>query len=242
MGCCRFRTESGYATPAAMVFCLAFALLAAASVERSLAALKLARHDLELMATEYGLAGAQLEAAAAVVRTTQSPPYHWTFTSQVGWVEARAEPEREKLGLADAAEALDAAAFTAFGVAEASVLKARLSAAARSGAVVDVGALDPAPGWRACAPALMSAQGTAEALPHHAWTQPATGQGPRPQSWRVGETWRIQVTTAAGWRDERIVRFTGDARHPVATVLRRLTRTNGGGGECDSVWATVTGG
>lgn len=233
---------AGYATAAAMVFCLAFALIAAASIERSVAALRLSRADFDLMRVEYGLAGSHLEAAAAVVRTGRPPPYHWTFASEGGWVEARAEPERDKLGL-EAASRLSDEVLEGFGVADPDATRARLAEAATMvGEVIDVGALDLAPLWRACAPALISSQGTAEAMSAMSWSTPTSGHGPRPQSWRIGETWRMQITTAAGWRDERIVRFTGDAGRPAATVLRRLTRTSGGGGECDSVWAAATGG
>lgn len=237
MGCCRSsRDEQGYATPAALVVCLSLALVASAMIVRSTAALRLARSDLEMTQTSYALDGAHLAAAAAVVRTAQKGPYHWTFTTDLGWVEAWAEPERDKLGLSNAAD-LNDEVFMAFGVTDVAAIRQRLRAAASSLGTLppDIAAMDEAMTWRRCAPSLISLYGEAEALAAATHVVPKAGPGPEPQSWRIGEPWRIAVTTAAGWRDERVVRFTGDASQPVAVVVRRLKHESGSGGQCETV-------
>lgn len=233
-------SEAGYATPAALVFCLALALMAAAAVGRSVATLRLARVDLAAMRTEYGLAGAHLAASAAVVRTAQEPPYHWTFTTDLGWIEARAEPERDKLSLA-AASHLSDEDLARFGVASGEALRSRLAQASADGLgkLADVAELDAAPLWRACAGSLISPFGSAEHPAVRTPRPPAEGPGPEPQSWRIGETWRVAVATEAGWRDDRIVRFTGDARRPTAVIMRRVLRVRGDGGVCEPILQAV---
>lgn len=233
-------SEAGYATPAALVFCLALSLMAAAAVGRTVATLRLARVDLAAMRTEYGLAGAHLAASAAVVRTAQEPPYHWTFTTDIGWVEAHAEPERDKLSLAAASQLSDDK-LRQFGVTSPEALRSRLADASADGLnrLGDVAELDTAPLWRTCAASLISPFGTADQAVVRAPSVPVGGPGPEPQSWRIGETWRLATATEAGWRDDRIVRFTGDARHPTAVVMRRLARVRGDGGVCEPILQAV---
>lgn len=241
MECCRSSLhDGGYATPAALVVCLALSLVGIAMVVRSVAVLRLARSDLEITQVTYALAGAQLEAAAAVVRTSKRGPYHWTFTTDLGWVEAWAEPERDKLSLAAAAELGDEV-LSAFGVKDPAQLRAKLKAADGGQGVTpaDVSELDEAPAWRKCAPSLVSPYGEAKTPALAAYATPSTGPGPEPQSWRIGEPWRVAVTTAAGWRDDRIVRFTGDASRPAAVVARRFKRESVDGGQCESLLQSV---
>lgn len=227
-------TDAGYATPLAMVLSLGLALIAAALVQRSTAVLKLSRSDLAQTQLAYILDGAQLDAASAVIRSGAGGPYRWALSTDAGWTEAVAEPESAKVAPKAAAQ-LDDRVFMAFGVTDAAALKARLTAA--STPILDVGALDSAPLWRACAASAFSSFGAQNAI------QPATVQAPHmgdlKPAWRVGEVWRLQVTTSAGWRDERIVRFTGDASHPAATVLRSLSGGQGGQGQCDAIIAAA---
>lgn len=237
MACSHISDDEGYATPAALVVSLALSLVASSMVVRSVQVLQRAKADLARSETEYALAGAHLQAAAVIVRSGIAGPYHWTATTSVGWVEALAEPEAEKLSL-DAASSLDDGLLNRFGVADPARLRLALAEAAATDEAPDIGALDPAPLWRACAASLLSRYGEAQTYTFAPRSEP--GMGPKPASWHIGEAWRIRITTAAGWRDDRIVRFTGDARHPAAVVVRRLSRGVGEAGQCDRVLAEVS--
>jgi hypothetical protein len=214
-----------------MVFSLGLALVAAALIGRGVAQLRLARADLDRMRAEYILAGAQLQAAADVVRSNKSPPYHWAIATDDGFVDAVAEPEGDKLSLA-AASRLDDATLRSFGVDQPEALRAKLAAAADQDPGADVGDLDAGLGWRRCAAGMASSFGRQSTFSYVEPKEP--GLGDKVSSWRVGEAWRVRVTTSTGWRDERIMRFTGDARHPAATVFRRLSRDHGGT-PCDEI-------
>jgi hypothetical protein len=228
--------EAGYATPSALILALALALIATAMMQRSTALLRQSRADLERTQMAYMLDGAQLAAAAAVVRSGAGGPYRWALATDAGWVEAVAEPEGDKVSLAAAATLADRV-FRDLGVSDIDALRARLAAAANSDPLLDVSRLDDATLWRVCAPSLISSFGAQTTIQPGAIEAPHMGD--LTPAWRVGEVWRMQVTTTAGWRDERIVRFTGDARHPAAVVLRRLSRGNGGQGQCDAILAAA---
>lgn len=225
--------EAGYATAAAMVLGLALSLVATAMVGRSVMTLRLVRADLERAQVEYILDGAQLAAAATTIRAGAGGPYRWALPTDAGFAEVLVESEVDKLTPA-AAASLPEAVFAAMAVNDIATLKARLSASVTD---VHIEELDTAPLWRECGPSLASGLGR-QTTPTVA-TPAEPRLRPETPDWRVGEAWRIRVTTAAGWRDDRIVRFTGDARHPVAVVRRRLSRGDGGQGKCDAVFAAV---
>jgi hypothetical protein len=218
-----------------MVLALALSLLVTAMVGRSVMELRIAKADLERRRYEYILDGAQLQAAATAIRAGAGGPFRWALPTDAGFVEALVEDEAAKLRLADSS-ALTDDELAALGVADIPALRARLASAPQD-SFVEVSELDPAPLWRECAPSLLSSLGTGRAL------RAPQPREPRDNSvdpdWRVGETWRVRITTAAGWRDDRIVRFTGDARHPAAVVRRRLSRGDGGQGRCDAVLAAI---
>lgn len=236
MASCRSApNDAGYATPAALVFGLALALVAAALVGRSTMMLRQSKADLERMQVAYALDGAHLAAAATVVRAGDGGPYRWAFASDAGWVEALAEREDRKLTIA-AASALSDEAFAAFGVRDAEALRQRLSAAENEAEMVEIAALDTAALWRACAGRLISVYGAQGSFEPSIPVEPRPGDDP---AWRVAETWRLRLTTQAGWRDDRIVRFTGDAHHPVAVVTRQLSRSGRGDERCDEILAAL---
>ena len=230
------RSDDGYATPAALVLSLALALVASALVARSVQVLTLARGELQRTRQALALDGAHLQAAAEVVRDGRGGPFRWHVPTDLGEMEALAEAESDKLDLT-AAAALDDGVFTAFGVRDPEVLKARLRAASEDAALATVAELDPAPLWRECGPRLASPFGQAEALAAPDRLQPTPGV--RPPAWHVGDVWRVRIATSAGWRDDRIVRFTGDARRPAAIVWRRFSRGKRGGVECDIILNAV---
>lgn len=233
MGCSRpSPRNSGYATPAALVFALAIALIAAALVGRSVAALRLARADMARTEVEYGLDGAHFAAAATIVRSLDEGPFDWSLSTDVGWVEVLAEPEAGKLGL-KAASQLPDGVVAVFGVADPASLKAKMAQMDEQDLATEIAELDPAPLWRACAPRMISAFGKAKAFAYVAPSEPRAER--ELPNWRVGEVWRVRGTTATGWRDDRIVRFTGDARHPAATVTRRMVRSRVGEGTCAEI-------
>jgi len=214
--------DSGYALPAAMMLALVLAVTAAGLMARSMTVLRQSKDDLDRLRIERGLDGAHLLAASAIVSSQTAGPYRWSLASEVGPVEIVADEERAKLGFAEAA-ALPAETLARLGVTDAPALRARLAQAAESPLPPLTADLDTAPTWRFCAPALISPLGRSQALQYTIPTEP--GPGTLPASWRIGEVWRVSIVTPGGWRDDRLVRFTGDASRPNATVARRFFRT-----------------
>lgn len=217
-----------------MVFSLALALVASAVVARSVMELRLARADLARSVAEYALDGAHLQAAASIVRAGEGGPYRWAFSTDVGWVEALAEPETPKVTPSDAATFPDET-FAELQVSDVAALRSRLS---KAQAFSEVAELDDSPVWKRCAPRLISGFGTGRAVSSAVPGEPRASVDP---DWRVGEVWRVRIATATGWRDDRIVRFTGDARHPAATIRRRLSRSDRGEEQCDAILTAVAG-
>ncbi|MDZ4370708.1 MAG: hypothetical protein U1C74_04715, partial [Phenylobacterium sp.] len=178
--------------------------------------------------------GAHLLAAATVIRAGDGGPYRWSLPTDDGLAEALAEAEGLKLS-PEAGADLPEEVFLAMGVAAPAALRGALRAAPPG--APDLGLLDPAPLWRACAPSLISGQGRGMRADLRSPGEPRAR--PETPDWRVGELWRIQITTPAGWRDDRLVRFTGDAQRPAAVVRRKLSRGQGGQGRCEPVWAAL---
>lgn len=234
MACCppRLSRDAGYATPLAMVFALALAMIVAAVLSRSLVEVRRSRIELERLKVDYALAGAQLIAATTIVRSGEDGPFRWSFSSDAGWVEALAEPEAPKLDFL-AASTLDDARLRSLGANDPAFAKAALAQAAADRTRQDIRAFDPSARWRDCAASMISPFGEAETFVYAMPGEPRVTK--KPPAWRVGETWRLRLTTSAGWRDERIVRFTGDARRPFATVRRKLTRGVKGEAGCDAI-------
>lgn len=224
MDCCRPNPEDdeGYALPAAMLMALVLTVIATGLLARSLTTLRQAREDIERLRIEKGLEGAHLLAGSAVVSSQSPGPYHWAVATEIGPVDIVADEERPKLGYAEAA-ALPQAVFESLGVTDVAALKARLAQASELATPPLTADLDAAPLWKFCAPALISPLGQALALQYTTSGEP--GPGPLPASWRIGEVWRVSIATPNGWRDVRLVRFTGDAQRPTATVARRFFRT-----------------
>lgn len=233
--CRRSHDEAGYATPAALVFSLAFALVGAAMTARSVQLLRLTEAELTRDVQEIALDGAQLSAAAAIVRSGGSEPFEWTLSTSVGWVRVVAEPEAGKLDYATAA-ALPDAALGAFGV-QADALRGRLGEAAALDAPIDPGSLDAAPVWKECGGRLTSPFGQAQT--YAVQTPRLPGLSANGPNWHIGEAWRVRATSEGGWRDDRIVRFTGDAKKPTATVIRVLSRGGQRGIECEDYLAAA---
>lgn len=235
------RNELGYALPTAMVMSLVLAVVAAHLLARSAGALRLARSDIDRQRIERGLDGAQLLAAAAVVSSQTPPPYQWSVATDIGPVAITAEEERTKLGF-DGASGLSNDFFERLGVTDPPALKARLSAAGDLDVPPTTADLDASAMWKLCAPSVISPLGQSLALQYTTRQEP--GPGPLPESWRIGEVWRISIVTPGGWRDERLIRFTGDATRPAATVIRHFFRTTTTGEQerCADILTDLAGG
>jgi hypothetical protein len=204
---------------AAIAVSLSLAVVATALMARSVGALRAARADFERTRAEYLLAGVQQQAALGLATGS-------------GLGAVAAEPEAGKISVATAAD-LDSEALSRFGVKNPQRLTAWLrEAAAGPTAPADLVAADQAAGWKACAPAMISAFGRAASLNPPRVGSPI-GMGVRPG---LGEVWRLSASTPNGWTDERIVRFTGVSQRPAAVIWRRFYRSAGGEKSCAAIF------
>jgi hypothetical protein len=223
--------DAGFATEAAAMVSLAIALLAVALIAAGVAGLRLARADLNRAGNDLTLDAGQQQAAASLLAAGSSARFAWTVSAPGGAVRAEAELEGTKTGLADIAN-LDDAGLRKLGVTDGGTLRARLTALASAGAArgLDLASADSSPLWRDCARSMISPYGSAKALSLPKASAPTSGAF----TGRPGEVWRILLTSADGWTDERVVRFTGDRYHPWAVVDRRFYRGGQGAFRCEA--------
>lgn len=214
-------SQDGYATPAAAMIGTAIAVITIAFVSRSVSELRLARADFQKTQTEYLLAGAHNVALLAIATSNRAPPYRWTIPSLGRTFAVAAEPERPKMMLASP-EGLDEATLDRLGVNDHDGLRAKLASLPTIEGLPWAADADSAKAWKACAGALVSFYGAASKPPALNYVEPDAGKDD--SKWRASEVWRISVTDENGWRDERIVRFTGNGLNPAAVISRRLTR------------------
>jgi len=213
--------EDGYATPSAAVISMAIATVVAALVGRSVAEVRLARAELDRTEVEYAMAGAHEAALLSIASSSNPPPYRWNMPSNGHAYKVIAEPERAKLSL-QAAAGLDNEQFARLSVSDPDGVRARLQALMVRGGLVWAADASTAQGWRACAASMASTYGIATVYPHLTYSEPEAGK--QTSLWRAGEAWRIAVTNSDGWRDERIIRFTGNGLNPAAVIGRRISR------------------
>lgn len=214
-------SQDGYATPAAAGIAMAIAVVTIAYVSRSTIELRLARADFAKTQAEYLLAGAHNVALLAIATSNKPPPYRWTIPSLGKAFGVIAEPERPKLSVAAAAQ-LDDAFFDQFGIHDPEAVRAKLADLPLVEGLAWAADASPTKSWRACAGAVISSYGAADLPQTLDYVEPESGKDD--SKWRAGEVWRIAVTDEDGWRDERIVRFTGNGLNPAATISRRLSR------------------
>lgn len=213
-------STDGYASVAAIAVSLSLAVVATALMARSIGTLRAARADFERTRAEYQLAGVQQRAALALMMGSGSG-------------SVIAEREAAKISVATAAD-LDSGTLSRFGVKNPERLTAWLRDAAAAGPTppADLVAADQAAGWRACAPAMISAFGRAASLnPPQDGSRIETGVKPG-----LGEVWRLRASTPKGWTDERIVRFTGVSQRPASVIWRRFYRSVGEGKSCAAIF------
>jgi hypothetical protein len=221
--------DAGFATPAAAVVSLALAMVATAVTTGGVMQLRLAHADLARAQVESTLDGEQQR--GVLVLLGGGPPARFRWASSTGdGVQMLAEPEAAKLSVGSAS-GIDDTTLSKLAVTDAEALRSRLKSLSASAQPEDIEAEDFAPLWRACARSLVSPLGSATQTPRLRSQSPKTGL----QAWRIAEVWRMRATSADGWVDDRLVRFTGDPARPAAIVERRLYRSNGGGDRCDAI-------
>jgi hypothetical protein len=226
--------QSGFATPAATAISLALAIVVAAVMQLAVTNLKAARSEFRRTQAEYALDGASLEAGATLLASTNQERVRWSAGSDVGPVEIVAEPEARKLRLKSAAEGEGAA--TALAAQHPAAAATNLAAVGEGGdAETRIATADPSPTWRRCARSLISRYGELDAPQALATAAPKGG----PETWRIGQLWRIRVTDNLGWTDDRIVRFTGSRAHPFAIAARDFGHLGRMGEACDAIVGAV---
>jgi hypothetical protein len=215
--------DDGFATPAAAAVSLALALVAAALTTAAVSELRSAHADLVRTQDDYALDAAQTRAALGLIATTSSGRLRWTLPDGG---EVLAEPEADKLDLADAAK-LDDATLARLGVSDPDGLRRRLADLGGADAA-DVGLADAAPLWRACARSIVSPLGTATKILYAPAAMPSSSG----VDWRIGQVWRIRTALA----DDRIVRFTGTPLDPAAVIERKVTQGGQETERCDGIF------
>jgi hypothetical protein len=213
--------DGGYATPAAAVICAAISLVVTALMVRGLSDLHLAQAELARTKVEYALGSAQNAAMLAIATSSQPPPYQWTIASLGAAIDVIAEPERPKMS-PQAGAKLDDAPLAILGAGDPAVLRAKLAGMTLGPTLLWIADQADSPTWRTCAPSLISEFGQADVIAPPQYGEPVSGR--QAGFWRAGEVWRVVVTDPQGWRDERIIRFTGNGLSPAAVLGRRLSR------------------
>lgn len=224
--------EDGYATAAATMIALSLSLVAAATVSAGVSSLSLARKELKRTQVEMTLNAAHSETIFTLLTQASAPRLGWTIATDSGPVDILAERETIKLPLKDAASLGDDQ-FAKLGVVDAERLRARLRALNAGGSTQDLNLadLDTAVDWRACAASMISAYGRGATF---ALQEPKT-PSPTLTSSPPGDLWRVRASSGGLWFDERVVRLTGDVRHPAAIIERRSGRSASGQIQCGEV-------
>lgn len=222
--------QEGFASVPAMLTSLVVAMISIGLMSRGLGDLQGARRDFERTDAEYRLASAQAEAGDRLLQGVQGGRLTWTVPSGAGAVTILAEPEAGKAAL-DGAGDFDLAQLAELGAEDPAAARAGLAALVRDRTVpADIAAADAGGRWKSCAPSAISPfgqGGTPRLLP---LAGPMTADARTPLT---GQVWRVQAT-AGGWRDERLIRFTGDPRRPAVTITRQFFRIRGEDRPCEA--------
>jgi hypothetical protein len=233
------RDDSGYATPAAAVICLAIALVVTGVIARSLSELRLAKAALSRTEAEYAMSAAMDAALMGIFTSDQPPPYRWVQAALGKAYEITAEPERAKLSPSAMADQ-DDETFAALGVSVADPVRDRLRLFTLGQHLVWISDQADTEGWRRCAATFASPYGAGTSVIIPIYRSPNMGaQSARP---RAGEVWRIQARDPDGWQEERVVRFTGDGLNPAAVIDRRFVRASKGQRKCEDLLGALSAG
>jgi hypothetical protein len=213
---------------------LILSLIAIAGATRALQALRLARSDLRVTQAQYALEGMQQEIALRLLQDDRMVRFHWSGSMASGTADVLAEPEVSKLGLEAAAD-IDEALLRRLDVSDTAALRTRLAALTEARDLErQIVMSDAAPLWRACARSIISRYGQASTF------EPVTEREPIGDVAisRASQVWRVRVTLSDGWRDDRLLRFTGIQQRPAATIQRRFSKVEGDD-PCDIVFAAA---
>ena len=222
-------------TPAAAIISFAVSIVVAAMVARATSEFRLARAELARTQAEYALAAAHNAAVLAIFTSNRPPPYRWKLANLGDEYEVIAEPEYLKLSPRAFAN-LDDEAFAQLGIADPEAVKRRLLELRQDHSLVWIADLADSFSWRGCAASLGSPYGHSVAVAPQIYRNPNAGS--EFAFWHSGEIWRIRITDRSGWRDERIVRFTGSSLTPAAIIGRHISRNLKGPQPCESqLWA-----
>ena len=218
--------SGGYVSGAALAVVLAMAMIAGAVTQRSVSALRQAQRDMAMLQADYALAGAQEQAAARLAGDTGEGRLAFTVETSAGSAAIVAEPERDKLRLANGVAAGDLASL---GVADPRALQARLTALADLYPSPEtLSQLATAPDWRICGASLVSGWGEA----NEATVRTPARLGAQGSGSRLGQVWRLRARLDSGWTDERLVRFVGGDQQAAAVIWRSFRRQGEGGDRC----------
>lgn len=224
--------DAGFATPAATVICLALALGVASAMTYAVTAQRAATGHWRRTQAEFALAGARLLATETLLQSASGDRFRWTIPVGGAAVEVVAESEAAKLSLAQAEQHAEGLSEMLRAGSASEVARALSSDVSDPDARdVDVTMADAAPDWSRCASSYVSPWGQAADLT----ATPPEAPRPGPGNWRVGQLWRLRLSGADGWVEDSVVRFTGDARHPIAVVVRRFNKTGPMGDRCDFI-------
>jgi hypothetical protein len=210
-------TDAGFATAMAMAVSLSISIGVSALLVRIEGDLIAERRALERTAAEYRLDAVQRLAALAMRSDLDGPRQRQVeFDGMVAKV--RIEVEREKLASRNAA-ALPESWLRELGVRDPAAVKAAMAALPSGGALglQSLAALSDSPLWKACAADALSTNGA----PPGAVAANSVGATTKVQ---LPQVVRLTVSTADGWREDRVVRLSQDNANPAVVLDRMIAR------------------
>ncbi|CAN5304376.1 hypothetical protein BH11PSE2_BH11PSE2_14270 [soil metagenome] len=220
--------RAGYATAAAAMVSLGLAVMVSAVLAWTLTNLRGARADLAKTQMAAQLEGGQLLAAYGILENSVPGRLTWTESVVDTNLDILAEPEADKVNAGTADEGL----LRQLGAETPTETTAWFQAQSLAPRPEVVREAQPGELWRECAPSALSYYGraaTAKIMAPHSPVRLG-------QRARAGEVWRV-VVSANGWRDDRLVRITGNGRRPAIVIDRRFDRGSVEGSLCSSLVA-----
>jgi hypothetical protein len=211
-------SDDGFITPIFGVLAIAMAVVALAYLQLAKTDERAARREWDRTQEEFAAEGVMNIAAWTVMNQPGSPVMSWDERTTVGAMQVTVEPEMRKLSLNELGSPRGFAKLSRLvGGAEAADLARRVlslpPAQARIPTRAQVRDLSAAPAWRSCGLSLVS--------PYSRLTDNALESGERAEgefSLREGEAWRVSVVSRGRVVVDKVVRFTGDTRDPVAVI------------------------
>ncbi len=224
-------SDSGFATPAAIMLTLVVVLGATALIDMSWTELKLARTDFAKAQIETALGGAEQLAAVSLLSGGNRGVVHLNELVGGRTVQILAEPEMLKASVT-AVVSMDDRVFAPLGVPDPQGLKDRLKTLTIAQAIgPELEQVDVSQQWRACARSLISPFGLGDVL-----KSLPVGDASDGSAAPVGQLWRVRASDESGWVDDRVMRLTGDNVHPAATLRRRFWKQDRKGVRCQTVF------